>query len=84
MSDGTYSKTTATGTTCTQGRTCGADWSVFPAGTVLYIENDPLGGDGYYTVEDTGLGAKGYSIDIYADDGETGNYSTCTRTVHVV
>ena len=84
MSDGTYSKTTATGTTCTQGRTCGADWSVFPAGTVLYIENDPLGGDGYYTVEDTGPGAKGYSIDIYADDGETGNYSTCTRTVHVV
>ena len=41
-------------------------------------------GDGYYTVEDTGPGAKGYSIDIYADDGETGNYSTCTRTVHVV
>ena len=81
--DGTYSTTTATGTTCTQGRTCGADWSVFPAGTVLYIENDPLGGDGYYTVEDTGPGAKGYHIDIYADDGETGNYSTCNRTVYV-
>ena len=83
-SDGTYSTTTATGTTCTQGRTCGADWSVFPAGTVIYIENDPLGGDGYYTVEDTGPGAKGYHIDIYADDGETGNYSTCNRTVYVV
>lgn len=82
--DGTYSTTTATGTTCTQGRTCGADWSVFPAGTVIYIENDPLGGDGYYTVEDTGPGATGYHIDIYADDGETGNYSTCTRTVYVV
>ena len=84
MSDGSYSTTTATGTTCTQGRTCGADWSVFPAGTVIYIENDPLGGDGYYTVEDTGPGAKGYHIDIYADDGETGNYSTCNRTVYVV
>ena len=84
MKDGTYSTTTATGTTCTQGRTCGADWSVFPAGTVIYIENDPLGGDGYYTVEDTGPGAKGYHIDIYADDGETGNYSTCNRTVYVV
>ena len=82
--DGTYSTTTATGTTCTQGRTCGADWSVYPAGTVIYIENDPLGGDGYYTVEDTGPGATGYHIDIYADDGETGNYSTCNRTVYVV
>ena len=83
MRDGSYSTTTATGTTCTQGRTCGADWSVFPAGTVIYIENDPLGGDGYYTVEDTGPGAKGYHIDIYADDGETGNYSTCYRNVYV-
>ena len=84
MSDGSYSTTTATGTTCKQGRTCGADWSIYPAGTVIYIENDPLGGDGYYTVEDTGPGAKGYHIDIYADDGETGNYSTCNRTVCVV
>ena len=47
------------------------------------VENDPLGGDGYYTVEDTGPGAKGYHIDIYADDGETGNYSTCYRNVYV-
>jgi len=81
--DGTYSKSTATGSTCTEGRTCAADWSIYPAGTVIYIENDPLGGDGYYTVEDRGPGVKGYHIDIYADDGESGNYYTCKRTVYV-
>ena len=80
--DGTYSCSTATGTTCVEGRTCAADWSIYPAGTVIYIENDPLGGDGYYTVEDRGPGVKGYHIDIYADDGESGNHSTCTRTVY--
>lgn len=79
--NGGYSKSTATGTTCTEGRTCAADWSIFPAGTVIYIENDPLGGDGYYTVEDRGGGVKGYHIDIYAEDGESGNYATCKRTV---
>ena len=83
MGDGTYSKSTATGSTCTEGRTCAADWSIYPAGTVIYIENDPLGGDGYYTVEDRGPGVKGYHIDIYADDGESGNYYTCKRTVYV-
>ena len=81
--NGGYSKSTATGTTCVEGRTCAADWSIFPAGTVIYIENDPLGGDGYYTVEDKGGGVKGYHIDLYADDGESGNYSTCWRTVYV-
>lgn len=80
--DGTYNTSTATGTTCTEGRTCAADWSIYPAGTVIYIENDPLGGDGYYTVEDWGPGVKGYHIDIYADDGETGSHHTCTRTVY--
>ena len=80
--DGTYNKSTATGSTCTEGRTCAADWSIYPAGTVIYIENDPLGGDGYYTVEDRGPGVKGYHIDIYADDGETGAHHTCTRTVY--
>ena len=83
MSDGSYSNSTATGTTCTEGRTVAADWSIFPPGTVIYIENDPLGGDGYYTVEDRGPGVNGYHIDIYADDGESGNYATCTRTVIV-
>ncbi len=80
--DGTYNNSTATGTTCTEGRTCAADWSIYPAGTVIYIENDPLGGDGYYTVEDRGPGVKGYHIDIYADDGETGSHHTCSRTVY--
>ena len=83
LSDGSYSYSTATGTTCTEGRTVAADWSIFPPGTVIYIENDPLGGDGYYTVEDRGSGVQGYMIDIYADDGESGNYTTCTRTVIV-
>lgn len=83
MSDGSYSKSTATGTTCTEGRTCAADWSIYPKGTVIYIENDPLGGDGYYTVEDRGPGVNGYHIDIYAEDGESGNHSTCKRTVYV-
>lgn len=81
MKDGSFSKSTATGTTCKQGRTCAADWSIYPAGTVIYIEDDPLGGDGYYTVEDRGPGVKGYHIDIYADDGESGNYATCKRKV---
>lgn len=84
MGDGSYSTSTATGTTCTQGRTCAADWGVFPAGTVLYIENDPLGGDGYYTVEDRGPGVNGSHIDVYADDGESSNYSTTSRNVYVV
>lgn len=84
MKDGSYSKSTASGTTCTEGRTVAADWSIFPKGTKIYIENDPLGGDGYYTVEDKGGAVKGYIIDIYAEDGETGNHATCYRNVSVV
>lgn len=83
LKDGTYSKSTASGTTCTEGRTVAADWSIYPKGTVIYIENDPLGGDGYYTVEDKGGAVKGYIIDIYAEDGETGNHATCYRNVYV-
>lgn len=79
--DGTYSVTTATGTTCSQGRTCAADWSIYPAGTVIYIENDPLGGDGYYTVEDRGPGVRGYHIDIYVDD--VSGWNTTSRNVSV-
>ena len=82
MKDGSYSKQTASGTTCLEGQTVAADWSIFPKGTKLYIENDPLGGDGIYIVEDKGSAVKGYIIDIYAEDGETGNYSTCYRTVY--
>ena len=84
MKDGSYSKTTATNTTCKEGQTVAADWSIFPKGTKIYIENDPLGGDGYYIVEDKGSAVKGYIIDIYAEDGETGNHSTCYRNVSVV
>jgi 3D (Asp-Asp-Asp) domain-containing protein len=65
--DGSYSVTTATGTTCSEGRTCAADWSVFPAGTTLYLPNDPLGGDGYYTVEDRGSGVRGSHLDLFAN-----------------
>ncbi len=78
--DGTYSTSTATGTTCVQGRTCAADWSVFPAGSTIYIENDPLGGDGYYIVEDRGSAVKGHIIDIYVDD-ESG-WNTTRRNVY--
>ena len=81
LGDGTYSTTTATGSTCTQGRTCAADWSIYPAGTVIYIANDPLGGDGYYTVEDRGPGVNGNHIDIYVDDVSA--YSTTSREVSV-
>ncbi|MBO4242307.1 MAG: SH3 domain-containing protein [Clostridiales bacterium] len=80
LSDGTYSTTTATGTTCSEGRTIAADWSVFPAGTTIYIENDPLGGDGYYTVEDSGPGVSGAHIDIFTE----GSYSTTSRDVYIV
>ena len=81
LGDGSYSTTTATGTTCSQGRTCAADWSIYPPGTTIYIENDPLGGDGYYTVEDCGPGVTGNHIDIYVDD--VSSYSTTSRTVSV-
>ena len=79
--DGSYSLSTATGATCTQGVTVAADWSVYPAGTVIYIENDPLGGDGYYTVQDKGSAVKGAMIDIFVND--TSQYSTTTRTVYL-
>ncbi|MBO7449611.1 MAG: SH3 domain-containing protein [Clostridiales bacterium] len=82
LGDGTYSTSTATGSTCTEGVTCAADWSIFPAGTVIYVVNDPLGGDGYYTVEDKGSGVKGNHIDIYADAGES--YSTTSCEVYIV
>ena len=82
LGDGTYSTSTATGTTCSEGRTVAADWSIFPAGTTIYIANDPLGGDGYYTVEDRGSGVNGAHIDIYADDGES--RSTTSADVYIV
>lgn len=74
-----YSTTTATGTKCKQGRTCAADWSVFPKNSWVYIENDPLGGDGLYKVEDTGR-FKGNWIDIYVDSAK--GHNTCYRKVY--
>ena len=71
LGDGTYSTTTATGTSCSEGRTLAADWSIFPAGTVLYLPNDPLGGDGYYTVEDRGPGVNGSHLDLFANGSHT-------------
>ena len=70
---GTDNRTTATGTTCCEGRTVAVDPSVIPTGTKIYIENDPLGGDGYYIAEDTGWGVDGHHIDIFAEDGESMN-----------
>ncbi len=74
-----YSTTTATGTKCKQGRTCAADWSVFPKNSWVYVENDPLGGDGLYKVEDRG-NFKGNWIDIYVDSAK--GHNTCTRYVY--
>ena len=62
------SRRTASGSQATEGRTIAADTSILPFGTVIYIENDPLGGDGYYTVEDTGSAVKGHIMDIFAED----------------
>ncbi|MBO4637876.1 MAG: SH3 domain-containing protein [Clostridiales bacterium] len=82
MGPGTYCVETATGATCCQGRTVAADWNVIPAGTTIYIENDPLGGDGYYVVEDRGSAVTGNHIDIFADD--ISSLSTTSRNVYIV
>lgn len=62
---------TKSGTTCTEGRTVAVDPSVIPLGTKIYIEGDPLGGDGYYIAEDTGSAVQGNIIDIFAENGES-------------
>lgn len=59
---------TASGTVPTAGRTVGADWSVLPAGTEIYIE----GIDQYRTIEDKPSKAiieryNGKIIDVYCD-----------------
>lgn len=68
---GATGNTTKTGTECKEGRTIAVDPNVIPLGSTIYIENDPLGGDGYYIAEDTGSAVKGNIIDIFADDGES-------------
>lgn len=45
--------------------TCAADWSVYPAGTVLFVP-----GYGLCRVEDTGRLVKGQHIDLYFDTAE--------------
>lgn len=55
---GSYSNgQTASGTTCTPGRTIAVDTSIIPMGTTVYIDGVP------YVAEDTGV--SGYKIDIY-------------------
>lgn len=74
---------TASGTTCTMGRTIAANKNDFPFGTVLYIENDPLGGDGYYTVEDRGVSSG--KIDIFVNTmNDVPSYGRTTRKVYIV
>ena len=53
---------TASGVMPEEGRTVAADWDVLPAGTEIYID-----GVGWRTVEDTGSGIKGNSLDLYMD-----------------
>lgn len=54
---------TASGVMPEEGRTVAADWDVLPSGTEIYIE-----GVGWRTVEDTGSGIKGNSLDLYMDN----------------
>lgn len=65
VSDPEKSKT-ATGVKPVQGRTIAADWSYYPAGTVIEFE-----GLGKYVVEDKGGGIKGNKIDMYFTDHQT-------------
>ena len=53
---------TASGVMPEVGRTVAADWDVLPAGTEIYID-----GVGWRTVEDTGSGIKGNTLDLYMD-----------------
>ena len=54
---------TADGSVAQAGVTIAADWDVFPAGTVLYIE-----GRGERIVQDRGGAINGYDVDVYHND----------------
>lgn len=54
---------TASGVLPAEGRTVAADWDVLPAGTEIYID-----GVGWRTVEDTGGGISGNTLDLYMED----------------
>lgn len=53
---------TASGVLPEEGRTVAADWDVLPAGTEIYLD-----GIGWRTVEDTGSGINGNTLDLYMD-----------------
>ncbi len=73
---------TASGATATMGTTVATN-SDLPFGTVIYIENDPLGGDGYYTVQDRGVGSG--VVDIFVDSmSDVPPYGVTTRKVYIV
>lgn len=54
---------TASGVMPEEGRTVAADWDVLPSGTEIYID-----GVGWRTVEDTGSGITGNTLDLYMDN----------------
>ena len=63
LCSGGYGNSTATGTTCTEGRTIAVDPSVIPLGSEVFIE-----GFGSFIAEDTGGAIKKNKIDIYLND----------------
>lgn len=71
---------TASGAIAQEGVTVAADWGVYPAGTVLYIE-----GMGEYIVQDVGGAVNGNHIDVYFDTHEEAvNFGKQTAFVEVL
>lgn len=71
---------TASGEVAQEGVTVAADWGVYPAGTVLYIE-----GMGEYIVQDVGGAVNGNQIDVYFDTHEEAvNFGKQTAFVEVL
>ena len=71
---------TASGEVAQEGVTVAAEWDVYPAGTVLYIE-----GMGEYIVQDVGGAVNGNHIDIFLDSHEKAvNFGKQTAFVEVL
>ena len=71
---------TASGAVAQVGVTIAADWSVFPPGTVVYID-----GMGERTVQDRGAAVRGNAVDIYFEDhGEALVFGRQTVRLYVV